>query len=559
MYILPCTPAPLVNPPLPFVMPYTSVYGPVRSWRYGRSLGIDPIGVVSTCSFNCVYCQLGEIQHHTTARQIFIPTEKIVRDLQVVNLADVDVVTLSGSGEPTQALNIGEILTAAKQIAGLPMVVLTEKMGTSLPLLGGLLDRMLSARLLNKYIAVYSERMYNGCMLNLTYEYKLIPTDAQRETIDHWLEICRKVYNFALRERKDWVNSRKCDINSCSIRQEYIIPADAPRPTFARQCKTLSSAKKSIPELKLPHTHVLQQALRQLEAAFVAMWERGHGFPRFKKRMRSFVFPQLNLETVRHFDAADEVNLPKIGWVKIHLSRPIPQGFEVKQIRIVKRASGYYAMLTLQCDVEVPQISAHGHSLGIDLGLEDFLATSDGDLVDRPRFFVDGQRKLKSLQRQLKRKKKGSLKFRQLHHRIAKHHEYISNARKDFHFKTADYLCDQAGSIFAEDLNLKAMSAGILSKHTLDAGFGQFLNILGHVCFKRGVYFARVDPDGTSQTCPRCQTHTGKKELSEPVHKCPECGYETNRDVAAAQVVLQRGYTAVGHIAMNFGEGKLRG
>jgi len=156
-------------------------------------------------------------------------------------------------------------------------------------------------------------------MLNLTYEYKLIPTDTQRQTFDLWLNICRKVYNFALRERKDWVNSRKCDINSCSIKQEYIIPADAPRPTFARQCKSLAFAKKLIPELKLPHTHVLQQALRQLEAAFVAMWERGHGFPRFKKRMRSFVFPQLNLESVKRFDGADWVNLPKIGSVKMHL------------------------------------------------------------------------------------------------------------------------------------------------------------------------------------------------------------------------------------------------
>ena len=70
-------------------------------------------------------------------------------------------------------------------------------------------------------------------MLNLTYEYKLIPTDTQREIFDQGLNICRKVYNFALRERKDWVNSRKCDINSCSIKQEYIIPDDALRPTFA--------------------------------------------------------------------------------------------------------------------------------------------------------------------------------------------------------------------------------------------------------------------------------------------------------------------------------------
>ncbi|MBD2499102.1 transposase [Anabaena azotica FACHB-119] len=393
-------------------------------------------------------------------------------------------------------------------------------------------------------------------MLNLTYEYKLIPTKAQRRTFDHWLEICRKVYNYALRERKDWVNSRKCDINSCSIKQEYIIPADAPRPTFARQCKTLAEAKKSIPELKLPHTHVLQQTLRQLEAAFVAMWERGQGFPRFKKRMRSFVFPQLNLESVKRFDGALWVNLPKIGLAKIRLSRPIPEGFEVKQIRVVKRDSGYYVMLSLQCDVEIPSPSISGHGIGIDLGLQHFLATSDGELIDRPRFFVDGQRKLKLLQRQLKRKKKGSRKSRQLHQRIAKDHEYISNSRKDFHFKTAHHLCDQGQSIFAEDLNLKAMSAGMLCKHTLDAGFGQFLNILSHVCFKRGAYFAKVDASGTSQICPRCQSHTGKKLLSERVHKCPECGYQTDRDVAAAQVVLQRGYSVVGHITVNFGEGK---
>ena len=102
-----------------------------------------------------------------------------------------------------------------------------------------------------------------------------------------------KVCDFTLQERKDWVNSRKCDINSCSIKQNTSFHLMHHAQVF-RQCKSLAFAKKSIPELKLPHT-VLQQALRQLEAAFVAMWERGHGFPKFKKRMRSFVFPQLNL------------------------------------------------------------------------------------------------------------------------------------------------------------------------------------------------------------------------------------------------------------------------
>jgi putative transposase len=198
-------------------------------------------------------------------------------------------------------------------------------------------------------------------MLTLTYEYKLDPTNAQSQAFEQWLEICRKVYNYALRERKDWVNSRKSAVNACSLKQEYILPAKAPRPTFYGQCKSLAAAKETNPELKIPHTHVLQQVLRTLEAAFVAMWERGHGLARFKKRMRSFVYPQLNKVPVK----GEMLNLPKIGWVKMRLSRPIPDGFNVKQVRVVKRASGFYAMLALQLNVEVPSPNPSGHGIGI--------------------------------------------------------------------------------------------------------------------------------------------------------------------------------------------------
>ncbi len=105
---------------------FTSVYGPVTSWRYGRSLGIDPIGPVSTCSFNCAYCQLGEIENRTSARKIFIPTSQIREDLAGFAPWDVDVITLSGSGEPTQALNLGEILLSIKELTSCPTVVLTN-------------------------------------------------------------------------------------------------------------------------------------------------------------------------------------------------------------------------------------------------------------------------------------------------------------------------------------------------------------------------------------------------------------------------------------------------
>lgn len=105
---------------------FKTVYGPVKSWRYGQSLGIDPIGPVSTCSFNCIYCQLGEIERLSGDRQVFIPTAQILQELQGYAPWDVDVITLSGSGEPTLALNLGEILRGIKQLTPTPTLVLTN-------------------------------------------------------------------------------------------------------------------------------------------------------------------------------------------------------------------------------------------------------------------------------------------------------------------------------------------------------------------------------------------------------------------------------------------------
>ncbi len=376
----------------------------------------------------------------------------------------------------------------------------------------------------------------------MTYDYKLKLSKSQIHKIEAYLEVCRKVYNYALKERKDWVNSRKSPVNACSIHSEYIVSADTPRPTYNSQCKALTKAKKNYPELNVPHSQVLQQALRTLEAAFVNMWERGFGFPRFKKKMRSFLYPSVKQEWV-----GDKwVKLPKIGKVKMRMSRPIPDGFLLKQIRVVKRASGYFVQLIYQLAVNIPDVSVQGHPLGVDIGLDCYLATSDGELVKRPRFFDCLYGKLKLLQRRLKKKKKGSNNWHKLQDKIARIYQQIHDTRKDWQFKLAHHLCNQAGMIFVEDINFKAWAKGLFGKHTLDAGFGQFFNILAYVCWKRDVFFLKVNKDYTSQICPNCGTHTGKKDLSDRVHNCPNCGYKTNRDVAASQVIRQRGLIAVG-------------
>lgn len=361
-----------------------------------------------------------------------------------------------------------------------------------------------------------------------------------------WLESCRRVYNYAVRERKDWISSRKCSVNTCSLQSEYIIPADAPYPDYYRQKNALTVAKKSNPSLKAVHSQVLQDVMGRVDAAFAAMKQRGHGFPRFKKfgQFKSFLFPQIDNDVI----CGNEIKLPKIGKVVINQHRPIPDGFKLKTARVIRKASGWYISIAVQMDVSVPDSIPQGHALGVDVGLEYILSTSDGEQVKRPRFFKQLQRKLELLQRRLRNKQKGSSNRRKLNQKIGRLHEQISECRRDFHFKLAHHLCDSAGMIFVEDLDFRIMAKGMLGKHTLDAGLGQFVNqILPWVCWKRDVYYGKVDPNGTSQECPDCGVVV-KKDLSVRVHHCAECGSTKPRDIASGQVIRNRGLSAVGLI-----------
>ena len=243
-----------------------------------------------------------------------------------------------------------------------------------------------------------------------------------------------------------------------------------------------------------------------------------------------------------------QIKLPKIGDVVINLHRPIPDGFKVKSVRIVSRARNtkWYAVVTISMDVSVPDVLPFGRAIGIDIGLENFLTTSDGLIVKPARFFKDLQSKLKSLQRRVSRKKKRLKNYEKAQIKVALLHHKIANTRKNFHLQIAHQLCDLGDMIFVEDLDFRVNAKGFLGKQMLDASFGQFRTLLSWVCWKRGKYFAEVDHKYTSQICPNCGTHTGKKELSEREHNCSECGYSTTRDIAAAQVIKQRGERSLG-------------
>ncbi|MDJ0661532.1 MAG: transposase [Crocosphaera sp.] len=372
-------------------------------------------------------------------------------------------------------------------------------------------------------------------MLNLTYNYKLQPTQKQVEIIEHNLDVCKSVWNYALYIRKVWFNSRSCEINKCSLHSEYIVePFEYPNYHF--QSAELTKTKKTNLFLKSGNAQAMQQTLRKLDRAFNDMKSKGMGFPRYKKKMKSFNLISNKIEL-----NGNHLKLPLLKDIKIKKSRDIPNGFKIKQAQIIKKASGYYVNLMIELDVDVPLPTPHGHALGLDCGIQSMIATSDGLTIPRPKFLDKALRKIELLQRKLRNKTKGSNKWKKLNHRIALLHEAVANRRKDYHFQLAHQLCKENGMIFVEDINFKSWSKGLFCKQSLDMGLGQFFTILEYVCSQTDTYFAKVDKDYTSQICPNCGTHTGKKELNIRVHKCPECGFECDRDLAASIVVKQRG------------------
>ncbi|AFZ48420.1 transposase IS891/IS1136/IS1341 family [Cyanobacterium stanieri PCC 7202] len=382
-------------------------------------------------------------------------------------------------------------------------------------------------------------------MITLTYQFRLKLNRQQTQEVEHILSVCKSVYNYALAERKAWYNSRKSLVDRCSLFAEYIIPANAPYPSYNNQAKNLTIAKKTNPDLKSVNAQVLQQTLKTLDKAFSDMKSKGYGFPRFKKQMKSFVFPAM----LKNCLAEGRIKLPQLGWLRIKQSRDYPTGFEPKQARIVKKASGYYLMIAFQSKESCYDAPVGKTSLGIDAGIESFIATDRGELIKAPKFLLQVHSKLKLLQRCLKHKIKGSNNWLKLQNKIAKIHEKVANTRRDWHFKLANYLCDLTDNIFVEDINFVSWSRGIVRKQSLDSGIGQFINeILPYVCWKRSKFYLKVDKNGTSQECSNCGNHTGKKHLGERVHNCQYCGYTAPRDVVSAEVIRNRGLIAVGHI-----------
>ncbi len=403
--------------------------------------------------------------------------------------------------------------------------------------------------------------------MRVAYQYRLQPTYEQRCLMSRWLDLLRHQYNRFLADRFDWWEMNRCPVNACPLVVSIAEPRE--QPDYYSQKRLLVHLKNDQPCYKDIHSQVLQDMVKRVDLAFQRFIKgdssgKRSGKPRFKgkNRYRTFTFPQASNDWIR----GNRVKLPKIGEVKFICHRPLPDGFALKTVTVTRKADGWYITFSLE-DKTVPEnplpevIPTEDNSLGVDAGLEYFIACSDGTTKTPPKFYRQAEEKLAKLQAKRDARPKGSKARRKLNAKIAKLHQRIARQRQQWHFETAGELVAKADVIFVEDLQVANMTRRCkprvgedgkflpngqsvksgLNKSFADAGIAGFLNsILPYKAAKAGRLVVKVNPAGTSQHCAICLNRV-PKELADRWHNCPHCGASMPRDVNSAILIQKVG------------------
>jgi len=279
------------------------------------------------------------------------------------------------------------------------------------------------------------------------------------------------------------------------------------------------------------------------------------GFPSFQKDNRSVEYKTTGWKLAE--DRKSIIITDKIGIGKLKLKGTRDLNFyqpdQIKRVRLVKRADGYYVQFCIsvdrvlggspaQQDVILPTKS----TIGLDMGLNHFYTDSNGEQVENPRFYRQAEKSMKRSQRLVSRKAKGSNNRRKSRIKLSKIHLKISRQRKDHAIKLARCVIQSNDLVVYEDLRVKNMVRNhCLAKSISDAGWYQFRVWLEYFGKVFGRATVAVNPAYTSQECSSCGVIV-KKSLSTRTHVC-QCGCVLDRDENAAIKILNKGLGTVGH------------
>ncbi len=276
------------------------------------------------------------------------------------------------------------------------------------------------------------------------------------------------------------------------------------------------------------------------------------GYPKFKKRGHSVEYKTSGWKLSQDRKYLNLTDGFKIGKLKLVGSRDLNfyQIEQIKRVRLVKRADGYYAQFCIDIDRK-EEVKPSQTTIGLDVGLNHFYTDSNGEVVENPRFLRKSERQLKKLQRQVSKRKKGSANRRKAIKRLAKKHLQVSRQRKDFAVKTARCVVRSNDLIAYEDLQVRNMVKNHkLAKSISDASWSMFRDWIEYFGKVFGKVTVAVPPQYTSQNCSNCGTVV-QKSLSDRTHQCSHCGIVLDRDHNAALNILAMGLNRVGHTQIN--------